>query len=284
MKSRTNIHHILFGGLALVIIIVICMAVVSGEKTLASNNVAWQLSSTGLPDSGNPMAVAFGDSNNDGKLDILSGSILSGLNLWTNDGTPAWGDETLLADSDQVHGIETGDFNQDGRMDVVASVGGRVHVYTQDNFGEWTDVIPLDNTGAFYQVAVGDINNDGLLDLMILDMLPWSNERQKTMMGAMNYDKYHTIISNGYAHQYMRNTLQLNLGMSNYSEIGRFAGIQATDWSWTPLFADFDHDGLTDLFISNGYYKDITDKDYINYSTNLGNSDSSCSKYCSNEY
>jgi len=168
MKSQTNIHHNIFWGLALVIIIIIFMAISSGEKTLASNDVTWQLSSTGLPDSGNPMAVAFGDSNNDAKLDILAGPI-PGLYLWTNDGTPEWGEETLLADSDQIHGIETADFNQDGLMDVVASVGGRVHVYTQDILGGWADDVPMGNTGEFYQVAVGDINNDGSLDIVAVN-------------------------------------------------------------------------------------------------------------------
>ena len=50
-----------------------------------------------------------------------------------------------------------------------------------------------------------------------------------------------------------------------FSEAGMYAGIYATDWSWAPLWMDFDNDGLKDLFISNGIPKRLNDMDYINF-------------------
>jgi len=166
MKVQNNLTIKLLLGLFLVLISIISVALSSGEVTLASNDVTWQLASTGLQDTGNPMAVDFGDYDNDGKLDIFAGSGSTGLYLWPNDGTPVWGEAIPLADTGPIYGLATADINQDGLLDVVASVEGRVHVYTQDYLGEWADEIPMENTGEFYQVAIGDINNDGSPDIV----------------------------------------------------------------------------------------------------------------------
>lgn len=120
-------------------------------------------------------------------------------------------------------------------------------------------------------VDVADINNDALPDIFVLDMMPEYHERQKTMMGFMNYDKFQLSLRQGYAPQFIRNTLQVNNGVLNeklmpFSEMGYLAGVYNTDWSWTPLLADFDNDGDRDIYVTNGYGKDITDLDFINYS------------------
>jgi hypothetical protein len=120
-------------------------------------------------------------------------------------------------------------------------------------------------------VDVADVNNDNLPDIMVLDMLPEYNERQKTMLGFMNYNKFLLTLRQGYSPQFIRNTLQIHNGFLNnemlpFSEVGYMAGIYNTDWSWTPLLADFDNDGDRDLYVTNGYGKDITDLDFINYS------------------
>ena len=116
---------------------------------------------------------------------------------------------------------------------------------------------------------VGDFNNDGIPDIVVVDMLPPDPVREKTMAGSMTLEKFQVILKAGYEPQYVRNTLQLNRGGLEFEEIGRYAGISRTDWSWSPLLADFDNDGWKDLFISNGYLKDITDKDFIDYNLNL---------------
>lgn len=112
---------------------------------------------------------------------------------------------------------------------------------------------------------LGDINNDGLSDLIVLDMAPESNRKQKTTATSMVTDRYHTMVSYGYGHQIMRNMLQLNNGDGSYSEIGCLAGIAKTDWSWAPLLMDFDNDGFRDVFISNGQRRDVTNLDYMNF-------------------
>ncbi|HEY9488089.1 MAG TPA: VCBS repeat-containing protein, partial [Chryseosolibacter sp.] len=113
---------------------------------------------------------------------------------------------------------------------------------------------------------VADINNDGLVDIVEVDMLPPDNSRWKVTIMGNNYDEFQNTLAYGYEPQYVRNTLQLNNGNGSFSEIGYMAGIEATDWSWAPLLADFDNDCLKDLFITNGYRQDITNLDFIKFS------------------
>ncbi len=117
---------------------------------------------------------------------------------------------------------------------------------------------------------VADFNNDGKMDVIMVDMLQSSNEARKMMTGAGNFQQYEIELQTGYHPQFMRNMLHLNLGKTPdekmlFSEIGQFSGVHATEWSWSPLFADFDNDGLKDLFVSNGYLRDITNLDFISY-------------------
>lgn len=121
---------------------------------------------------------------------------------------------------------------------------------------------------------IADLNNDGLQDIVVLDMLPEDNYRQKLLKGPDEYDKYMLAVDSGYHHQYMRNTLQLNRGFAadglpRFSEIGQLAGISNTDWSWAPLVADFDNDGLRDIFAGNGYLRDFNNMDFMKYTSSV---------------
>lgn len=121
---------------------------------------------------------------------------------------------------------------------------------------------------------IADMNNDGLQDILVLDMLPEDNKRQKLLKGPDDYDRYALAVDSGYHHQYMRNTLQLNRGFAEdslprFSEIGQFAGISNTDWSWSPFFVDLDNDGLKDIFITNGYLRDFTNMDFMKYTSTV---------------
>ncbi|MBL7697379.1 MAG: VCBS repeat-containing protein [Chitinophagaceae bacterium] len=112
---------------------------------------------------------------------------------------------------------------------------------------------------------VADYNNDGLPDIIVLDMLPPDNRRWKLTMAGNGFDEYEQNLAVGYEPQFVRNTLQLNNGDGTFSEIGRIAGVDATEWSWGPLFADFDNDGWKDLFIANGFRQDINNLDFVWY-------------------
>jgi enediyne biosynthesis protein E4 len=116
---------------------------------------------------------------------------------------------------------------------------------------------------------VADYNNDGLMDIMVPDMWPEDNYRQKVLRGPDEYDKYNLLVDSGYMHQNMRNTLQLNCGIHDslpqFSEIGQLAGVSNTDWSWASLLADFDNDGSKDLFITNGFWRDYSNMDFQTY-------------------
>lgn len=163
-----------------------------------------------------------------------------------------------------------GDFNNDGLMDLYVCNDFMTPDFMYINKGNKT----FENKHKDYfkhttfssmGSDVADYNNDGLVDLFIVDMLPEDNYSRKMMAGSVNWDIFQMAIRVGYGHQFMRNTLHLNNGKGYFSEISGFAGVVATDWSWTPLFVDFDNDGNKDLFISNGVYRDVTNNDFMNY-------------------
>lgn len=112
---------------------------------------------------------------------------------------------------------------------------------------------------------VADINNDGLPELYILDMLPEENYRRKMIATPGNYDRFQRTIDKGYEPAYTRNTLQWNNGDGTFSEVGQQFGVHKTGWSWSALLADYDNDGFRDLYITNGFKRDLGNLDYINY-------------------
>ncbi|HUX55895.1 MAG TPA: VCBS repeat-containing protein [Bacteroidales bacterium] len=169
-------------------------------------------------------------------------------------------------------GVNICDINNDGYPDI----------YVSNDFHE-NDYLYINNgTGVFAEKLteyiahtsrssmgndVGDINNDGLLDIMVLDMLPDKEKIRKQSGGEDDYELSEIKLDFGYHYQFVRNTLQLNLGGGKFSEIGRLAGVFSTDWSWSPLFCDVDNDGFKDLFITNGIFRRANDLDYIKFLT-----------------
>jgi enediyne biosynthesis protein E4 len=114
-------------------------------------------------------------------------------------------------------------------------------------------------------VDAADINNDGLPDLFVGDMLPEDEAILKSSASSESYSLFNLRVRAGYHPQYARNTLQLNRGNGRFSEIAFLAGVFASDWTWSPLFADLDNDGFKDLFVTSGIFRRPNDLDYINY-------------------
>ncbi len=166
--------------------------------------------------------------------------------------------------------VTSTDINRDGWPDLYVANDyiEPDRIYINNKNGTFTDkyVQYLKHSS---QNAMGsdlaDINNDGLDDIMVLDMKPEDPIRYKTLINVMQYDRYNMINQYGYGRQVGRNVLQLNNGNNTYSEIGQYAGVAATDWSWGALLADLDNDGWKDIFITNGYRRDVTNFDYLNF-------------------
>jgi hypothetical protein len=118
---------------------------------------------------------------------------------------------------------------------------------------------------------VADFNNDALPDIFVLDMLPEDNYRRKMIMPASSFDKFRLSLLKGYQPQYSRNTLQLNNGNGTFSDIAFLAGVSSTDWSWSSLWSDYDNDGDKDLMVTNGFYRDLGNLDYIHYQARMNN-------------
>ena len=203
---------------------------------------------------------------------IVDGTSILTDRLYRNDGkgsfTNVSAEVGILVEGHGL-GVSIIDINNDGWRDI----------YIANDFLT-NDVLYVNHEGVFVDeidryfkhqskfsmgTDAGDINNDGLIDLVTVDMMPEVNNRKKAVIQGGMYINYINDARFGYTHQYTRNMLQLNNGSGSFSEIGQFSGIHQTEWSWSPLLADFDNDGYKDLVITNGFPKDITDKDFMNF-------------------
>ncbi|MFS4417472.1 VCBS repeat-containing protein [Maribacter sp. 2307ULW6-5] len=170
-------------------------------------------------------------------------------------------------------GVSVGDYNQDGWQDLYVSND----FVTPDYFlinnkdGTFRDYnLELTKHTAYFGMGTdaADFNNDGYLDFFQADMLPDDNRRSKANMDSMDPDRFHLIVENDMHHQYSANMLQLNMGLNEkglpmFSDVARLSNVHSTDWSWGPLFADFDFDGHKDLMVTNGIRYEINNKDFF---------------------
>jgi hypothetical protein len=252
----------------------------------------------GLDFSGFSTQAAFFDYDGDGDLDmyLLNHTLrqngtygprkeklatynpLSGDRLFRNEGNGKYTDVTKESG---IHssvigyglGLAISDIDLDGYPDIY--VGNDFHendyLYINQHNGSFRDELTdrLMHTSQFTMgVDVADASNDGYPEIVTMDMLPYDPYILKRSEGEDTWDIFNLKIGYGYNYQYTRNNLQLNRRNGQFSEIGLYSGIAATDWSWSPLWVDFDNDGLKDLFISNGIPKRLNDIDYINFVSN----------------
>ena len=250
----------------------------------------------GVADAGYGTHSAWVDLENDGDLDLfvlnnaieengrnlLRGTDTTGtasstdvlyLNTDDSTGNASFVKSAVLKSEGWGLGLVPGDFNQDGRTDV----------YVANDFWSEDQFLINRGDGGLEQrakqsfphtsrnsmgVDAADLNNDGRLDIVTVDMLPNTNSRQKTMFAELPSRVDERAYRAGYGRQYIRNALQIDMGDGTYADLALQMGAAATDWSWAPLLADFNNDGYRDLFISNGYPKDVTNHDFVDFGQN----------------
>ena len=252
----------------------------------------------GLADKNRSITSTFFDCDNDGDLDVYianapdfqdkeaevadlvqaqtdpSTQAKKGSDkLYKNDGSGHFVDASvssgILPDIGFGLNPQVGDLNQDGWLDIYVCNDFRIpdFVYLNNQDGTFSegrnDVLKhmsFNSMGG----DIGDINNDGLMDVYTLDMNPEDYVRSKTTMAMTPVDRFAEMVDKDYHHQYMHNMLQINNGDATYREIANLAGVANTDWSWACLLADFNLDGFNDIFVTNGVFRDVIDRDANN--------------------
>jgi hypothetical protein len=257
----------------------------------------------GIADTTHSSNAQFFDYDNDGDLDLFistnfmdrwnpnafvkktaDGTHVNRDQLYRNDWSeelkhPIFTDVTMQAGliwEGYSHSALISDFNGDGWLDIYVAndyVTNDLIYINQKNGTFKNEIASMFKHQAASAMGsdLADVNNDGLLDLFTTEMLPYYNKRKKLFLGPNNYSVYINNENYGYEYQYPRNTLQLNRGINPetglpvFSDVAFLTGTQETEWSWTPLMADFDNDGWRDIFVTNGFPRDVTDHDFSDY-------------------
>lgn len=262
-----------------------------GDNTFKEESKKYGLDIVGLS-----VQAAFFDYDKDGDLDcyILNNSIRSvGAYDLIEDQrmTPSKDGNRLLENKDGVFvnvskeagiyssyigfglGITLSDFNNDGWTDLFISndffekdylyLNNRDKTFTESS-DQYFNALSMGSMGA----DAADLDNDLKTDIIVTEMLPETLDRKKSKQMYESWDKHQLAVSKGYHKQFPRNVLQRNIENQGFAEISRQAGVDATEWSWAALFFDMNNDGLRDIYISNGIYKDLLDRDYLAYMAN----------------
>lgn len=170
-------------------------------------------------------------------------------------------------------GVTVGDINGDNYPDVYVSNDffERDYLYINQKNGTFKDELEermQHNSYASMGADFGDINNDGFPEIFTTDMLPADDYRLKTTLSFDDIDQYRLKERNGFFHQFLQNTLQLNDGKGKFKDIANYSGVNASEWSWGALIFDADNDGLNDLYVCNGIYRDLTNQDFLSFDAN----------------
>lgn len=170
-------------------------------------------------------------------------------------------------------GVTVGDVNGDHYPDIYVSNDffERDYLYInqkngtfKDELEDWVQHTSHSSMGA----DMADINNDGYPDIFTTDMLPDDDYRLKTTTSFDNIDIYRLKQKSGFYNQFTQNTLQVNNKNGKFMETAFYSGVAASDWSWGGLIFDADNDGLSDMYVCNGIYNDVTNQDFIDFFAN----------------
>ena len=251
----------------------------------------------GIADEGYSIHAGFLDYDLDGDLDLYilnnvvdpevsrkhtpkidDGTAINNDKFYRNNGNGSFTDVTIEAGIVYEGfglGLAIGDVNKDGYPDIFVAndyISNDLLYINQGNgtFRNESKKYLSYNSKFSMGTDMADVNNDGNPDIMSLDMNPEPYFKKKQTINGNSYFFYVNDEKYGYERQYVRNMLHLHNGFVNgemlpFSEVGQMMGIYQTGWSWSPLFADFDNDGDKDLLITNGFPKDLTDKDYTKF-------------------
>ncbi len=266
------------------------------------NTFTEMASKFGLADDGNSTQATFFDYDKDGDLDAYVANYpptkfssptfvyvnkMKNLKHQESDHLYEY-DKGVFIDVTEKAGVKKfglslsatiGDLNNDNWPDIYVSndFNAPDYMFINNRDGTFKEVVKeATYQTSFYGMGVdiSDFNNDGFLDIFQVDMDAKSNRRQKANMASMNIQLFRNVVNAGFHYQYMQNSFQLNTGIiqdgiPKFSNVSRITGTSSTDWSWGPLFADFDNDGNKDLFVSNGTRREINNNDYFNKYSNV---------------
>ena len=164
--------------------------------------------------------------------------------------------------------VVSADLNKDGYQDIFVSndYADNDYLFINQKNGTFRDEIKkATNHNSLFSMGadIADVNNDGFEDIMVVEMLPENYKRSKVSMPRMDVEGFWAIVDSGFQRQYMHNVLHLNNGNLFFSDVSQLAGVSKTEWSWSTLLADFDNDGNRDIFVANGYRRDLFDGDIL---------------------
>lgn len=255
-----------------------------GNKTFKE-----QAKEYGLDEPGYSLHASFFDMDNDNDLDVYITNRPDSFNLPLTQmirektlGRPLTRDKLYVNENGKFReigkeagitnnfgyalSVVTSDVNNDGYIDIFVANDFAEGDYLYVNQGDGTfkeQIKEATNHISLYSMGtdVADINNDGLEDIMVTEMLPEDYKRSKVSMPSMDVEGFYEIVNAGMHKQYMHNVLHLNQGNLFFSDVSQLSGVTKTEWSWSVLMSDFDNDGLRDIFVANGYRRDVFDGD-----------------------